>query len=134
MLAQLNPVLEYLQLNQGKVSDFLSVPGATLAGIRTKGNPNGMGHVLPQMITTGSQSIITPTRSSDNRGNTYLLPDTFTYEKYKQGYNIFPNWDCKPSGGEKKADDTPGCFVQGPFDFQGKAQRYPHVEADRTKP
>jgi hypothetical protein len=131
MLQQLNPVLQYLQLSLPKVSDFISVPGSALAGIRPKGNPEGMGHVLPQMIMMGSQTMITPTRTKENRGNAYLLPDTFTYERYKQGYNIFPNWDCNPSGGEKKADAKPGCFVQGPFDFQGRTQRFPQLQPSK---
>jgi hypothetical protein len=83
------------------------------------------------MITTGSQTMITPNRSKDNRGNAYQLPDTYTFDRYKQGWEIFPNWDCNPSGGEKRPDDTPGCFVQGPFDFQGKSQRFPQVEASK---
>ena len=54
-------------------------------------------------------------------------------------YMIFPNWDCKPSGGETKPQGpNPGCIVQNRFQFQGKLQPpFPHIAAmtattDRT--
>ena len=126
-LSQLNPILQFLELNQGKVSDFLSIGPSALAGIRSTTNPNGTGHVLPQIIVTGSQSIITPTRSSDNRGNTYFAPDALRLDKLPPNTFVPPNWDCNHVG-EKQADDTPGCFVQGPIPFQGKSTRFPRVE------
>jgi phospholipid/cholesterol/gamma-HCH transport system substrate-binding protein len=127
-LAQLNPILSWLQLNQGTVANFISGPGAALAGKTQSNNPNANGHVLPQLIVAGSQTLITPTRSPDNRGNTYLDPQSLNQNGYKNGYNILSNWDCKSAGGEHKAaPKDPGCFVQAPFDFQGKQERFPHV-------
>ena len=133
-LAQVNPILQYLEVNNGKVSDFLSL-GPSALGIRVATpNPRGNGHALPQLITTGSQSIITPRRTADNRGNTYLRPEALDGERYKQGYQIFPNWDCNNAGGEKYPDDTPGCFVQGPIRFKDQALQFPHVTEDMPDP
>jgi virulence factor Mce-like protein len=132
MLNQLNPMLQWLQLQAFHVSDFIAVPGATLNGRRHRTNQNGLGSVLPQLITTGSQSMITPTRTSDNRGNAYPFGGP-PYRQYTRGrdYDIFENWDCTPSGGEKKPDDTPGCVVQGPLSFKGVTQKFPHIEESK---
>jgi virulence factor Mce-like protein len=134
-LSQLNPVLEWLQLNQPTVANFISVPGSALNGkASATANPLSTGHVLPQLIVAGSQTLITPTRSPDNRGNTYLRPDALTYDVYKQGYNTFPSWDCNNTGGEHKAQsNNPGCVVQGPIPFQGLSLRFPHVRASNEK-
>jgi phospholipid/cholesterol/gamma-HCH transport system substrate-binding protein len=136
MLNQLNPLLQWLEAQQAHVSDFIAVPGATLNGRRHRTNQNSLGSVLPQLITTGSQSMVTPTRSSDNRGNAYPFGD-YAYRYYTRGrdYDIFPNWDCGPSGGEKKPTEgptgTPGCVVQGPLAFKGVTQKFPHVEESK---
>ena len=141
LLNQLNPLLQWLQYNQQVMSDIITVPGSAIGGVRPTSNPNGLGHALPQIITTGSQSIITPQRTSDNRGNAYLRPDAYNFERYKQGYNILPTWDCANAGGEHEArpattpagSDDPGCFVQEPFDFKGKRQRFPRVEENMPR-
>ena len=133
LLAQVNPLLQFLEMNNGKVSDFIAVGPSALAGKRASPNPGTQGHVLPQLITTGSQSILTPTRSEDNRGNSYQEPTALKADRYKDGYFIYPNWDCVPSKGERKADDeNPGCYVQGPIPFQGENLRFPHVKEDMT--
>ena len=133
-LSQLNPVLQWLQLNQGTVANFISGPGAALEGKTQTNNKSSNGHVLPQLIMAGSQTMITPTRSKDNRGNTYLAPESLNQDGYKNGYEILPNWDCKSAGGDHKAaQNDPGCFVQGPFNFQGKQERFPHVLASNLK-
>ena len=139
MLNQLNPLLQWLQYNQQVASDIMAVPGSAIGGVRPTNNPNGLGHALPQVIVTGSQSIITPERSRDNRGNAYLRPDAYNFDRFKQGYNILPTWDCANAGGEHTArkssapggPDDPGCFVQAPFGFKGKSQRFPHIEEIR---
>ena len=129
MLNQLNPLLQWLQLQGPHVSDFIAVPGGALNGRRPTTNENGLGSVLPQLITTGSQSMITPTRTKDNRGNAYPFggPPWVRYTR-GQDYDIFENWDCTPSGGEKRPTDTPGCVIQGPLEFKGVSQKFPHVE------
>jgi len=133
-LSELNPILEWLQLKQWTVADFIATPGHAIEGRATTTNPQGQGHVLPQLIVTGSQTLVTPTRSSDNRGNTYLAPDALDYARYKQGFNVYPNWDCSAAGGEHQASArNPGCYVQGPIPFQGLSLRFPHVRASGEK-
>jgi hypothetical protein len=137
MLNQFNPILQWLQAQQPHVSDFLAVPGATLNGRRATLNKNSLGSVLPQLITTGSQSFVTPTRSKDNRGNAYPFGG-YAYDEYYKGNDIFQNWDCVPSSGEKKptadpdfARGAPGCVVQGPLSFKGVTQKFPHIEESK---
>jgi virulence factor Mce-like protein len=129
-LAQLNPILQWLETSNGKVSDFLGVGPSALAGRRATQNPNGNGHVLPQLITTGSQSLLTPERTQDNRGNTYLVQNLIRPAPgYNNGFEVNPNWDCNHVG-EKKPTDTPGCFVAPPLEFKGQRQRFPRITED----
>jgi virulence factor Mce-like protein len=135
MLNQLNPIFEWLQAQQPHVSDFLAVPGATLNGRRKTLNKNGLGSVLPQLITTGSESMVTPQRSSSNRGNAYPFGG-YTYNQSYKGNDNFENWDCTPSGGEKPPTgagptQSPGCVVQGPLAFKGVSRKFPHVEESK---
>ena len=139
VLRQLNPLLQWLQYNQQILSDIMSVPGSAIGGVRETGNPSANGHVLPQIITTGRQSLVTPTRSPDNRGNAYLRPDAYNWERYLEGFNILPTWDCANAGGEHRPEPprepgsggNPGCVVQEPFDFKGEVQRFPQVRESR---
>jgi virulence factor Mce-like protein len=133
-LSQVNPLLQWLEVNNAKVSEFLSAGPAALGGRRATNQPGGNGHALPQLIMMGSQSLITPQRTKDNRGNAYMRQDGLAPDpRYKQGYYVWPVWDCKNAGGEKKADGDPGCYVQGPFDFQGRQTRYPRVSESMPK-
>lgn len=128
-LAQLNPILSWLQLNQGTVANFISTPGAALANTESTTNPNANGHILPQVIMLGSQSAPATTRTPDNRGNTYPPPDVFAnLDPYRNGYNTAPAWDCNNTGGEHKAQQgNPGCLVAPPIPFQGQNKRFPRV-------
>ena len=122
-LQQLNPVLRYLELNQTKLADFFAIGPATLAGIRaTVPGSKSNGHVLPQMIITGDQSLPATTRSKSNRGNTYLPPNA----KYDPNSLILPSFDCNNSG-VKGPTNTPGCNVAQQPPFQGRTQRFPQV-------
>jgi phospholipid/cholesterol/gamma-HCH transport system substrate-binding protein len=127
-LAQLNPLLAFLELNQAKVSDFLSIGPSALGGIRsTVPGSKSNGHVLPQIIVAGPESLPAPRRSTANRGNAYLSPasarDPFSL--------TLPSFDCNRSG-EKPPTSTPGCKVQGPVAFQGRNRRYPQVREAAT--
>ena len=129
--AQLNPILNFVEMYNVKVSDFISLGTWALGGRRATPDKNGMGHVLPQIITTGNQSILTPTRTEDNRGNTYFKPDALSPDpRLKQGFFVPPVWDCANAGGEKKADSTPGCYVQENIPFQGRSTKFPQVRED----
>ena len=57
-LQQLNPLLRYLEFNQTKLSDFLAIPASTLNGKRaTVPGSKSNGHVLPQIIMTGAETL-----------------------------------------------------------------------------
>ena len=75
-LQQLNPLLRYLEFNQTKVSDFFGIPGSTLGGIRSApAGSKSNGHVLPQIIMVGAESLPALSRTKTNRGNAYIRPD-----------------------------------------------------------
>ena len=67
-LGQLNPMLQYLELSQLQVSDFISYGGAALAD--TTASPGGgIGHYLRQFGPLGAESAaIYPERMRTNRG------------------------------------------------------------------
>jgi phospholipid/cholesterol/gamma-HCH transport system substrate-binding protein len=124
-LQQLNPVLRFLELNQAKVSDFLNIGPAAIGGIRTPpAGSNSNGHVLPQLIVFGSESLPALRRSPGQRGNAYRAPNN----RRDPGKLILPSFDCNNAGGEKGPTNTPGCKVQGALPFEGLSQRFPQVE------
>jgi len=137
-LGQLNPMLQYLELSQLQVSDFISYGAAALAD--TTASPGGgTGHYLRQFGPLGAESAaIYPERLRANRGETYVGPKhLFGPEAMK--YLMSPSSDCKNAGGEKGApspDGSPGCWKHGGVEFQGRIQGdFPHIEAeDYSKP
>lgn len=122
-LQQLNPILSFLELNQVKISDFLDIPPATLGGIRsTVPGSKSNGHVLPQIILAGEQSLPALKRTKGNRGNAYLPPTSSPGAQSQ----ILPSFDCDNSG-EKGPTNRPGCEVAGPIKFGGLTQQFPNV-------
>jgi virulence factor Mce-like protein len=141
-LSELNPILEYIGLYQMEVSDFISA-GASAVADRTKSlGTDGIGHYLRQIGPEGAEAaVVWPERLSTNRGNSYLPPQALAITPKAAEYGIFPNYDCKPSGGDIKQDDETGgdqigCYVADHLFFQGKLQtRFPHpAKADYSKP
>jgi phospholipid/cholesterol/gamma-HCH transport system substrate-binding protein len=129
-LQQVNPILEYLELNQATVSNFVDI-GPSALGLKLPTGPanKSTGHALPQIIVTGRQSIPHPTRDPENRGNAYFAPNALNYDSYGAGFFVYPTWDCANAGGERRPDDeVPGCVVQGPIAFGAPPlRRFPHV-------
>jgi virulence factor Mce-like protein len=122
-LQQLNPILRYLELNQAKISDFFAIGPSTLAGIRsTVPGSKSNGHVLPQMILFGGQSLPALTRTKDNRGNAYQPPNT----RLDPSALTLPSFDCNNSG-IKGPTNTPGCNVAPPLPFQGRTDTFTQV-------
>jgi virulence factor Mce-like protein len=122
-LQQLNPLLRFLEFNQVKVSDFLAIGPSALAGIRsTPPGSKSNGHVLPQILMAGTQSLPATKRTADNRGNAYLRPDA----SRTPSSPVLPSFDCNRTG-EKGPTNTPACRVQGPVPFGGQALRFPRV-------
>ncbi len=110
------------------MANFIAQPGWALLGKAATTNPNSTGHVLPQLIMAGSQTLITPTRAPDNRGNAYFGPDALNLNTYRNGFFIPPNWDCNAAGGEHRhAEGDPACIVQGELTFKDQRGRFPRV-------
>ena len=76
LLSEVNPLLDYLSVNQHQVTDFL----ATFAAVNAaKGfpsdDPHSSGHVTRLFSPTGPDTqAFWPTRRPQNRGNAYLAP------------------------------------------------------------
>ena len=135
-LSQLNPILQYLEQNQREVSNFFSA-GITGVSDTTKSD-SGIGHYLKQFGPSGPESLsIYQTRLPTNRGNAYVNPAGLD-SRTLNIRGITPNWDCKPSGGEKDPtpdgpNASPGCLVQTPLQWQGRRTKFPQVRpADYT--
>lgn len=136
-LGQLTPILEFLEVHQGQVAEFIG-NGAGAVADTTFSPGGGVGHYLRQMGPTGPESAaVYRRRLSSNRGNAYLPPLALSPSPKAVEHLMYPNWDCKPSGGEVKSDDpqggrTLGCFVQDRLEFQGRLQgKFPHVDEVR---
>ena len=123
-LANLNPVIRYLEFQKKSVTDFLVGPAAALSGSYNPvpGDPaprrglRQLGYIAQEALA------IYPSRLPTNRGNGYLAPGALTgYTSAKNG--IFPNFDCKNTdyaqGGSPSSQDTdeqeilPGQSIEG---------------------
>jgi phospholipid/cholesterol/gamma-HCH transport system substrate-binding protein len=125
-LQQVNPILQYLEASQFQVSDFVTNGAAALAD--TEPSTSG-GHYLRQLGPVGAESLaIYRERPKTNRGNSYLPPLGLFGDL--KGTGIFPNYDCKPSGGQvTPTEGNPGCRVADKTDFgQGLQGSFPHVK------
>ena len=122
-LQQVNPLLRYLEFNQTKITDFMGIAGGTLGGIRAApAGSKSNGHVLPQVIMLGSESLPALRRSKTNRGNAYIRPDA----NREPNTMILPSFDCDNSG-VKGPTNTPACRVQQDIPIQGMSQRFPQI-------
>jgi phospholipid/cholesterol/gamma-HCH transport system substrate-binding protein len=130
-LQQVNPILQYFEATQFQISDFITNGAAALADTEPS-TSGGIGHYLRQLGPLGAESLaIHRQRLDTDRGNTYLPPRGLFGDL--EGKGIFPNYDCKASGGEKApSEGKPGCRVAHPQDFgQGLQGTFPRVsEAD----
>jgi phospholipid/cholesterol/gamma-HCH transport system substrate-binding protein len=129
-LGQLNPMLQFLELSQYQVTDFLSYGAAALADT-THSPGGGVGHYLRQFAPLGAESAaIYRERLRSNRGNTYPGPLQLFGPKGGD-YMVAPSTDCKNAGGERRpAGDDLGCHEPSPLEFGGRLQgRFPRVEA-----
>ncbi len=148
-LASLNPVIKYLGFYRSEITGFLTGPPAALGDTlalstnkpmcaKTGGTPPSClaapMHALRQLGYTSQESLsIWPQRLSTNRGNGYPQPNALAgYQATKHG--IFPNFDCKPSGGElnnKPPDPTnANCFVAPKFPDEFGGGQAPNIYAD----
>jgi phospholipid/cholesterol/gamma-HCH transport system substrate-binding protein len=128
-LGQLNPILQYLEMSQYNVTDFLTFGAAALADT-TASTSGGVGHYLRQFGPTGAEgAAIYRERIKSNRGNSYVPPS----ELYGPTNSLLtPSYDCRNAGGEKApSKDEVGCSVAKDFHFQNRLQpRYPRADAE----
>jgi phospholipid/cholesterol/gamma-HCH transport system substrate-binding protein len=130
-LGQLNPMLQFLELSQMQVSDFISYGAAALADT-TESPGGGVGHYLRQFGPTGSESAaIFRKRLKTNRGSTYVGPRQL-FGPQIETYLMASSSDCDNAGGTTRpSEGTPGCWTHEPSQFQGRLQGdFPHVEPD----
>ncbi len=128
LLAELNPILEFLELQQPTVSDFLGTgPSALALKIPPPPGSQSNGHVLPQLIVAGSQTLPAAQRTPDNRGNSYLPPGALASGIADPSKFAIPSFDCNHVGGPKPPTSTPGCSLAPDVTFQGTTTRYPQV-------
>jgi phospholipid/cholesterol/gamma-HCH transport system substrate-binding protein len=133
-LQELNPILQWLELHQQLVGDFLNY-GASAFADRVDGVPAGeTGHYLRQLGVTGIEGLgIHRERVSSNRGNSYLPP--VIPARGTAARKALPSWDCKPSDGEVEPHSAPvgsvvGCWVTPLVPFKGNRRAFPHVEGE----
>jgi len=133
VLAQVNPVLDWLQYHAQDVSDFIVNTPSAMAARTDPGPGGGPGHYLRVVTVTGAESLgMQPRRGANTRGNSYIPAGVLG--PFLQMKGIIPDWDCKPPGHEtsyqKGLGGHPACYIAPPIDFQGRRQgRFPHVEA-----
>jgi phospholipid/cholesterol/gamma-HCH transport system substrate-binding protein len=128
-LGQINPILQYLELSQYQVTDFLTYGAAALSDT-TAAPGGGVGHYLRQFGPTGPESAAIYTqRIKTNRGNSYLPPGALFGPNTGQ---ITPSFDCSNTGGDHPPTSSePGCETAKSFQFQGRLQpRFPRVQAN----
>jgi phospholipid/cholesterol/gamma-HCH transport system substrate-binding protein len=130
-LEQLNPILQWLELNQTVVTDFFT-EGITALGATSPapGTPESAGHYLRQLDPGGAEALaMNMTRLPGNRGNAY--PNMLDLGPIWQIKEIPPSFDCRNTGGAHPADATsPPCHEVTNRTLDGKKQgRFPHVEA-----
>ena len=139
-LEQLNPILEWLEIYQSQVSDFISNGAGALADTIPTVTGDERGHYLRQFGPTGEETVAMYTdRLASNRGNAYLAPDAQSGEEYAKSM-IFANWDCDNAGGpvmtpQPNSDDPIACRVQKPVNYPpGNTRKYPIIPpADYSK-
>lgn len=147
-LANLNPIVRYSKAQRSTVTDFLAGPPAALAGSVPTSNPEfapgadppAPMHVLRELSYLSAQNVsVYQQRVPENRGNGYLQPGALN-NRQAASAGIFPNFDCRPSGGERLEGDGslppvgPGfapCTVAPDFPSIFGGGQAPQLLADR---
>ena len=132
-LANLNPVVRYLSAFRHMATDFLAGPPAGLAATLPPepGQPSAR-HYLRQAIYTSQETLaVHPERLPTNRGNGYPQPLSLNSLQSAQS-GIFPNFDCKPSGGEtlEKHVSFAPCVIAPNFPSQFGGGQAPNLYSD----
>jgi phospholipid/cholesterol/gamma-HCH transport system substrate-binding protein len=107
-LANLNPVVRYLDFYRTVVADFLANPSAGTAGALppVAGQPNPR-HLSRQMSIFNAETLsIWPERLATNRGNGYLLPGAIANPRSASEGEVFPNFDCARTGSTRPGGEV----------------------------
>ena len=113
VLANLDPIVRYLRAQRSTLVDFLAQPPGSLAGTLPLSNeefepgydPPAPVHALRQISYLSAEGLsVYQQRLPTNRGNGYLQPRALNGKPAGRA-GIFPNFDCKPSGGERFRGD-----------------------------
>jgi phospholipid/cholesterol/gamma-HCH transport system substrate-binding protein len=144
-LGQLNPILQWLEVNQHLVSDFFSNGAGGLVDtvkLTDSAYADGeLGHYLRQMGPTGAETAaIYNQRLATNRGDAYL-GGTQLVGPNRAKYNIQPSTDCNNAPGgttyvrpenkrtaEPAGDPGPSCWTD-PLPGAAGPGTIPHIEA-----
>jgi phospholipid/cholesterol/gamma-HCH transport system substrate-binding protein len=147
-LANLDPVVRYLSAYRSTLVDFLAQPPSSLGGTLPLSNeefepgfdPPAPVHALRQLSYLSAEGLsVYDQRLPTNRGNGYLQPHALN-GKSTARTGIFPNFDCKPSGGERFRDDGGSppvdeafapCHVAPDFAREFGGGQAPRVRQDR---
>jgi phospholipid/cholesterol/gamma-HCH transport system substrate-binding protein len=137
-LANLNPVIRYLGFYRTEITGFLAGPPTTvahtLALATNRPNLPAPLHGFHQLGYSSAESLsVYPERWENNRGNGYPQPNALTgYSSNIHG--IFPNFDCKPSGGELNnqppEQGEANCFVAPNFPNEFGGGQAPNLFSD----
>jgi phospholipid/cholesterol/gamma-HCH transport system substrate-binding protein len=110
-LANLNPVIRFLEFHKTSATDFLVGPASALSGSYepVPGDPAPRRGLRQLSYLSQETLAVWPSRLAINRGNAYLEPDVLNgFSSARNG--IFPNFDCKNTdysqGSPPSAQDT----------------------------
>ena len=158
-LANLNPVIRYLEFQKTTVSDFLAGPGVALANSidPVSDDQPAARHYLRQLGYVSAETLgVHPTRLDTNRSNGYLAPGALTnFRSASSG--MFPSFDCRnldyspgqapdspeanseeihtaddpdPDANEEVGVPFAPCIVEEPFPGSFSDTRFPNLFAD----
>lgn len=135
-LAQLNPILQFIELYQAQTGMFLGQPGSALSAQQQEPAGSGqLGHYLRTFNPSGAETLATfAQRPSTDRGNAYVGPTSVQGALAQKNLATTPSFDCNNTGGEHPPvgglQPQPGCTVDPPINFQGALLKFPHVQAN----
>jgi len=141
-LEQLNPILQWLEYNQYAVGDFISRDAETVAAVTPPQTAQEVGHYLRQYTPIGPENLaIFPTRYPNDRGNAYQSGTGLADTPQSAKHLIFPNFDCKPAGGDVLPNESvnpllgsPGCFTATPPSFNGASGAFAQIAPGQYSP
>jgi ABC-type transporter Mla subunit MlaD len=96
-LANLNPVVRYLEFQKTTITDFLAGPGVALSNSIDPVDPNQPAprHYLRQLGYVSAETLgVHETRLATNRANSYLAPGALTAPSSAEN-GMFPSFDCR---------------------------------------